>query len=162
LCIKLVNYWDKYSKMHGQQNVKTVYLRLLQFNIWITEWTQNVPRLDLFRNSSWWNWVSFTYLSICSLKPPWWMNECPKTDNWLNEWISTHVWNFFVEFQKCLIKQSTTFFAETSLVNASLEGWRCVRWSSKHFCVPADSGHSNRPVLPSTHTTIPETLNVSE
>ena len=23
LCIKLVKYWDKYTKMHGQQNVKT-------------------------------------------------------------------------------------------------------------------------------------------
>jgi len=23
LCIKLVNYWDKYTEMHGQQNVKT-------------------------------------------------------------------------------------------------------------------------------------------
>jgi hypothetical protein len=22
LCIKLVNYWDKYTEMHGQQNVK--------------------------------------------------------------------------------------------------------------------------------------------
>ena len=23
LCIRLVNYWDKYTEMHGQQNVKT-------------------------------------------------------------------------------------------------------------------------------------------
>jgi len=23
LCIKLVNYWDKYTETHGQQNVKT-------------------------------------------------------------------------------------------------------------------------------------------
>ena len=22
LCIKLVNYWDKYTEMHGHQNVK--------------------------------------------------------------------------------------------------------------------------------------------
>jgi len=22
LCIKLVNYWDKYTEMHGQKNVK--------------------------------------------------------------------------------------------------------------------------------------------
>jgi len=22
LCIKLVNYWDKYTEMHGKQNVK--------------------------------------------------------------------------------------------------------------------------------------------
>jgi len=22
LCIKLVNYWDKYTEMHGQQNIK--------------------------------------------------------------------------------------------------------------------------------------------
>jgi len=22
LCIELVNYWDKYTEMHGQQNVK--------------------------------------------------------------------------------------------------------------------------------------------
>jgi len=22
LCIKLVNYWDKYTEMHGQQNAK--------------------------------------------------------------------------------------------------------------------------------------------
>ena len=22
LCIKLVKYWDKYTEMHGQQNVK--------------------------------------------------------------------------------------------------------------------------------------------
>ena len=22
MCIKLVNYWDKYTEMHGQQNVK--------------------------------------------------------------------------------------------------------------------------------------------
>ena len=27
LCIKLVNYWDKYTEMHGQQNVKkTTYI----------------------------------------------------------------------------------------------------------------------------------------
>jgi len=28
MCIKLVNYWDKYTEMHGQQNVKvyTVYI----------------------------------------------------------------------------------------------------------------------------------------
>jgi len=24
LCIKLVKYWDKYTEMHGQQNVKKV------------------------------------------------------------------------------------------------------------------------------------------
>ena len=24
LCIKLVNYWDKYTEMHGQQNVKKI------------------------------------------------------------------------------------------------------------------------------------------
>jgi len=24
LCIKLVNYWDKYTEMHGQQNIKNV------------------------------------------------------------------------------------------------------------------------------------------
>jgi len=24
MCIKLVNYWDKYTEMHGQQNVKNV------------------------------------------------------------------------------------------------------------------------------------------
>jgi len=24
--MKLVNYWDKYTEMHGQQNVKTCYL----------------------------------------------------------------------------------------------------------------------------------------
>jgi len=23
LCIKLVKYWDKYTEMHGQRNVKT-------------------------------------------------------------------------------------------------------------------------------------------
>ena len=26
LCIKLVNYWDKYTEMHGQQNTKTLAL----------------------------------------------------------------------------------------------------------------------------------------
>jgi len=26
LCIKLVNYWDKYTEMHGQQNVKILQL----------------------------------------------------------------------------------------------------------------------------------------
>jgi len=26
LCIKLVNYWDKYTEMHGQQNVKILSL----------------------------------------------------------------------------------------------------------------------------------------
>ena len=25
LCIKLFNYWDKYTEMHGQQNVKNKY-----------------------------------------------------------------------------------------------------------------------------------------
>jgi len=24
LCINLVKYWDKYTEMHGQQNVKTI------------------------------------------------------------------------------------------------------------------------------------------
>ena len=28
LCIKLVNYWDKYTDMHGQQNVK-IYINSL-------------------------------------------------------------------------------------------------------------------------------------
>jgi len=37
LCIKLVNYWDKYIEMHGQQNVKIrvkyfVYLLRQEFN----------------------------------------------------------------------------------------------------------------------------------
>jgi len=26
LCIKLVNYWYKYTEMHGQQNVKICYM----------------------------------------------------------------------------------------------------------------------------------------
>jgi len=26
LCIKLVKYWDKYTEMHGQQNVKIYYM----------------------------------------------------------------------------------------------------------------------------------------
>jgi len=26
LCIKLVKYWDKYTEMHGQQNVKSEYV----------------------------------------------------------------------------------------------------------------------------------------
>jgi len=26
LCIKLVKYWDKYTEMHGQENVKTYWL----------------------------------------------------------------------------------------------------------------------------------------
>ena len=25
LCIKLVKYWDKYTEMHGQKNVKNKY-----------------------------------------------------------------------------------------------------------------------------------------
>jgi len=25
LCIKLVNYWDKYTEMHGQKNVEIVF-----------------------------------------------------------------------------------------------------------------------------------------
>jgi len=25
LCIKLDNYWDKYTEMHGQQNVKIMW-----------------------------------------------------------------------------------------------------------------------------------------
>ena len=34
LCIKLVKYWDKYTYMHGQQNVKTInWLCLLHFPI---------------------------------------------------------------------------------------------------------------------------------
>jgi len=24
MCIKLINYWDKYTKMYGQQNVKKI------------------------------------------------------------------------------------------------------------------------------------------
>ena len=30
LCIKLINYWDKYTEMHGQQNVKKSNVCLLQ------------------------------------------------------------------------------------------------------------------------------------
>ena len=26
LCIKLVNYWDKYTEMHGQQNVENLLM----------------------------------------------------------------------------------------------------------------------------------------
>ena len=29
LCIKLVNYWDKYTEMHGQQNIKICYKYVL-------------------------------------------------------------------------------------------------------------------------------------
>jgi len=28
LCIKLVNYWDKYTEMHGQQNVQITNVAL--------------------------------------------------------------------------------------------------------------------------------------
>ena len=28
LCIKLVNYWDKYTEIHGQQNIKKKYLSI--------------------------------------------------------------------------------------------------------------------------------------
>ena len=31
LCIKLVEYWDKYTEMHGQQNVKKKFLRVSDF-----------------------------------------------------------------------------------------------------------------------------------
>jgi len=33
LCIKLVDYWDKYTEMHGQQNVKTVSQALNELNV---------------------------------------------------------------------------------------------------------------------------------
>jgi len=37
LCIKLVNYWDKYTEMHGQQNVKKniyLYMQVFGFLQW--------------------------------------------------------------------------------------------------------------------------------
>jgi len=40
LCIKLVNYWDKYTEMHGQQNVKTTNIVLeimLQYRLMCTD-----------------------------------------------------------------------------------------------------------------------------
>ena len=32
LCIKLVKYWDKYTEMHGQQNVKMYSVDLNMLN----------------------------------------------------------------------------------------------------------------------------------
>jgi len=34
LCIKLVNYWDKYTEMHAQQNVKKNFVMGLSHIIW--------------------------------------------------------------------------------------------------------------------------------
>jgi len=34
LCIKLVNYWDKYAEMHGQQNVKIWRKYFVRCRIW--------------------------------------------------------------------------------------------------------------------------------
>ena len=44
LCIKLVNYWDKYTEMHGQQNVKISYKSYNQL--------QNQPALTIGCNSA--------------------------------------------------------------------------------------------------------------
>jgi len=44
LCIELVNYWDKYPEMHGQQNVKIffqfVYVFVLCTNLYSEAWTE--------------------------------------------------------------------------------------------------------------------------
>jgi len=37
--MKLVNYWDKYAEMHGQQNVKAASIVLY--------WTDNYRKLQL-------------------------------------------------------------------------------------------------------------------
>jgi len=31
-CIKLIKYWDKYTEMHGQQNVKKLLVFVFQSN----------------------------------------------------------------------------------------------------------------------------------
>jgi len=33
LCIKLVNYWDKYTEMHGQKNVK-IYINVFSLKFY--------------------------------------------------------------------------------------------------------------------------------
>ena len=45
LCIKLVNYWDKYTEMHGQQNVKKKYKSKYVPNPW--PWNLDTPDLTL-------------------------------------------------------------------------------------------------------------------
>jgi len=38
LCIKLVKYWDKYTEMHGQQNVKKNSVKVLSKIHLFTNW----------------------------------------------------------------------------------------------------------------------------
>jgi len=51
LCIKLVKYWDKYTEMHGQQNVKilSIYMKYIcLFVIYIS----NQPRVIYVKNTT--------------------------------------------------------------------------------------------------------------
>ena len=44
MCIKLVNYWDKFTEMHGQQNVKIlifVYMLILREGQKSETWEHN-------------------------------------------------------------------------------------------------------------------------
>ena len=68
MCIKLVKYWDKYTEMHGQQNVKKFatnyfYLKAYQFlkvlglvlQNRITNWTE----MGILEEEPW-RWDSLT------------------------------------------------------------------------------------------------------
>ena len=54
-CIKLVKYWDKYTAMHGQQNVKILWRVTLCYFVWIVLCVIIVRRIlcILDRASSW-------------------------------------------------------------------------------------------------------------
>ena len=68
MCIKLVNYWDKYTEMHGQQNDKYTEMHGHQ-NDKYTEMhsQQNVKILVLFKGI---NFLAFWF---------WFANDTPKT-----------------------------------------------------------------------------------
>ena len=48
LCIKLVNYWDNYTEMHGQQNVKNCWV-IFTNKSWNGDQNVKVPMVEIIK-----------------------------------------------------------------------------------------------------------------
>jgi len=61
LCIKLVKYWDKYTEMHGQQNVKKIYFMC---SVWISEQTA----ITSLHSTDWLVFITETACVYCAVR----------------------------------------------------------------------------------------------
>ena len=119
LCIKLVTYWDKYTEMHGQQNVKKylkLFMEMLVFELFKRFWVGHDKILNdqsggLRSNSQ--NWERFKTLRRvkhnCALLPI----KAACSGNSLQEITTT----------RCLISQKSA-----ALMYFAVEAWNLAQF----------------------------------